>query len=183
MTHRFASIAGLAGLAWVAWGAFEASSTTVYGDDFASTLDYANMALFDAALVFTALAVLGIAAAHNDALGRVGRAAARGLSVGGIWLAVFATLDAAYPDTTVLEALATAGMVTFWIAGTIFGVTIMRARVFARWIGPCFTLAMLTFPPLSEIGGSIALGAVLLAIWAIERESTSAGRAPAKATL
>ncbi len=76
------------------------------------------MALFDAALVSTALMVVGIATAHSEALGRLRRAAARGLTVGGIWLAAFATLDAAYPDATVLEGLATAGMVTFWIAGT-----------------------------------------------------------------
>ncbi len=77
-----------------------------------------------------------------------------------------------------LEAIATAGM----IAGTVFGVAITRARVYARWIGPALTAAMLTFPPLSEIGGSIALGAILLATWASERDSASPTQAPAKAT-
>lgn len=179
MTRRFAPAAALAGLSWIAWGAFEASSEEVYGDDLSSTLDYANIALFDVALVLTAAAIMGIAAAHGRPLGRLGRTSAPIVAGSGAWLASFATLDAAYAQTTLLEALATAGMIGFCFAGTAFGMALVRARTLTRrWIGPALALAFFTFPPLSEVGGSIFLGAILLALWAYGRERVA--RAPVR---
>ena len=183
MTFRFAPAAALAGLAWIGWGAFEASSQKVYGDAFNSTLDYLNIALFDAALILTAAAIMGIAASHGHSIGRLGRMSAPAMGASAAWLATFATLDAAYAHTAALEALATAGMVGFWISGTAFAAALLRAGILTkRWIGPALLLAIVTFPPLSEIGGSILLGAVLLALWAIARETGAATPARAAVT-
>lgn len=180
MTFTLAPAAALAGLAWIGWGAFEASSQKVYGDAFNSTLDYVNIALFDVALVLTAVAIMGIAASYGHSLGRLGRTSAPIMAGSGVWLGLFATLDAAYAHTAALEALATAGMIGFWISGTAFAAALLRAGILTkRWIAPALLLALVTFPPLSEVGGSILLGAVLLALWAIARESGAA--TPARA--
>lgn len=183
MTFRFAPAAALAGLAWIGWGAFEASSQKVYGDAFDSTLDYLNIALFDLALILTAVAIVGIATSHAKSVGRLGRTSAPAMAASGVWLATFATLDAAHPHTAALEALATAGMIGFWISGTAFATALLRTgRLTKRWIGPALLLAIVTFPPLSEIGGSILLGAVMLALWAIARERGAATPARAAVT-
>ena len=158
---RLGLLAAVSGVCWLLWGALEASTSVLHGDNLHTTFDVIYIACFDVAL-FTIAAVLnGLRITTSGAPASV---AGRGAATGALLLALFVTLDAAIPDTALFNVLSFAGTITFWLCGIAFGVAIARAGELPRAYGWLLAIAMLLFAPLAEIGGSIPLAIVLLAL-------------------